>query len=174
MIFGHSGYLYTRYTPFSGAPAKNDELFEAVLAHPDRFLMSPRSGDPRVLVARLLTSPENIAWEVWRGGTFSGIIIIDRVVPQVEARLQFVFFDDELASKAPLLNEFVARCFADFSLHRLTFEAPTRMTTLAGFVKRELGFSAEGVRVEAYHDGARWYDLATFARLTSGTSGGSL
>ncbi len=165
MIFGNDPFLCTPYTPWRGAATKNDTLLDAALAHPDRFLVSPCSGDPRILVAALLTSPENAAWEVWRGSAFVGILIIDRIVPRVDARLQFVFFDDELSSKAPLLNEFVARVFAEFALHRLTFEAPTHMTTLTGFVRRKLGFSAEGTRGEAYHDGARWHDLAVFRRI---------
>ena len=165
MIFGHSGYLCTRYNPFAGAVTKNDVLLEAVVAHPDRFLVSPCSGDARVLVARLLTSPENAAWEVWRGGTFCGILMIDRIVPCVDARLQFVFFDDELSSKAPLLNDFVTLCFAEFGFHRLTFEAPAHMTTLTGFVRRKLGFSTEGTRLSAYHDGVLWYDVAVLRRF---------
>lgn len=168
MIFGDGTYLATPYKPFAGLAAKNDAILDACVAHPDRFLVSPLSGDARVLVARLLTSPDNAFWEVWRGGAFCGILGVDRIVPCVDARLQFVFFDDELASKAVLLNDFVARCFAEFSLHRLTFEAPMHMTTLTSFARRKLGFTAEGTRVAAYHDGARWHDVAVLGRVSDG------
>ena len=168
MIFGLDGYLCTPYAPFGGMPTKNDVILAAAEAHADRFLVSPLSGDTQVLVARLLTSPEHAVWEVWRGGTFVGILLLDRIVPRIDARLQFVFFDDELASKAPLLNDFVARCFNEFQLHRLTFEAPAHMTTLTGFAKRKLGFAHEGDRVQAYFDGLRWHNLATFARFDGG------
>lgn len=165
MIFGADGLLATPYAPFSGAVDKADIVLTAAVAHPDRFLVSPRSGDPQVLVARLLTDPDNAAWEVWRGASFCGILLLDRIVPRVDARLQFVFFDDELASKATLLNDFAERCFTEFGLHRLTFEAPTCMKTLTGFVRRRLGFAAESWRMSAYHDGTKWHDLATYSRI---------
>lgn len=167
MIFGDGIYLATPYRAFAGLAAKNDDIMAACVTHPDRFMVSERSGDPRVLVARLLTSPDNAAWEVWRGGTFCGIIVLDRIVPHVEARLQFVFFDDELASKAPLLNDFVQRCFDEFQLHRLTFEAPMHMTTLTSFARRKLGFSGDATRAEAYHDGTRWHDVAMLGRVAT-------
>jgi hypothetical protein len=165
MIFGDGVYLATPYRPFAGAAAKNDSIMAACVAHPDRFMVSERSGDPRVLVARLLTSPDNAVWETWRGGTFCGIILLDRIVPCVEARLQFVFFDDELASKAALLNDFVERCFGEFQLHRLTFEAPAHMTTLTSFARRKLGFTGEAIRSGAYHDGTRWHDVYMMGRV---------
>lgn len=168
MIFGLDGFLCIPYRPMTGAVTKNDAILDACQAHPDRFLVSPRSGDPRVLVARLLTDPDNAVWEVWRGSTFVGILCLDRIAPRVDARLQFVFFDDELASKAPLLNDFVVRCFSEFDLHRLSFEAPMHMTTLTGFVRRKLGFTPEGTRTEAYFDGARWHDMAQLCRRAEG------
>lgn len=165
VIFGHGDFLCCPYRPWTGALAKNDTILDACVAHPDRFLVSPCSGDPRVLVAGLLTDPDNAVWEVWRGATLCGILILDRIVARVDARLQFVFFDDELASKAPLLNDFVARCFSNFELHRLTFEAPMHMTTLTGFARRKLGFSVEGARRAAYFDGTLWHNLAVLARF---------
>lgn len=160
MIFAVPPYLVTPYRPTIGALHKNDTVLDACLAHPERFLVSPRSGDPRVLVARTLTSPDNAAWEVWQNDTFRGILVLDRIVPQLEARLQFVFFDDELASKADLLRDFTQRCFAELHLTRLTFEAPARMKVLTDFARRKLGFAPEGARVRAYHDGLDWDDVA--------------
>lgn len=171
MIFGDGVHLATPYRPFAGTPAKNDVIMAACLAHPDRFMVSTLSGDPRVLVARLLTSPENYVWEVWRSDTLVGIFMLDRIVPAVEARLQFVFFDDELSSKAPLLNDFVARCFGEFGLHRLTFEAPTMMTTLLSFVRRKLGFTVEGTRLGAYHDGTVWHSVTILGRVADDLGG---
>ena len=165
MIFGLDSYLVTPYAPLRGALSKNDTVLATCAAHPERWLLAPRSGDPRVLVARALTSPDNAVWEVWRNDTFVGIIMLDRIAPALDARLGFVFFDDEVANKADLLREFVRRCFADFDLTRLTFEAPTRMTVLTGFAKRKLGFVVEGVRRRAYHDGASWSDVTCMGLL---------
>lgn len=165
MIFERDGFLCVPYRPLAGALAKNDVILAACVTHPDRFLISPCSGDPQVLVAHVLTHPDNVVWEAWRGEAFCGIILLDRIVPNVEARAHFVFFDDELASKAGLLREFVERCFAELGFHRLTFEAPQHMTTLTGFVRRKLGFAPEGVRKNAYHDGVAWYDIAVLSRF---------
>lgn len=171
--FAVGDYLVVSYRPFVGASHKNDAVLVHAVRHPERFLVSPLSGDPQVLVAQLLTDPRNAAWEVWRSDTFIGILCLDRVVPRIDARLQFVFFDDELANKATLLNDFVKRCFDDFGLTRITYEAPANMTMLTGFVRRKLGFGYEGSdfeshagfasvgsrRQRAYFDGERWHDL---------------
>lgn len=164
MIFQHTDYLVTPYRPLTGALSKNDVILAKCVAHPERFLVSPLSGEPRVVLARQLTDPNNAAWEVWRGGAFVGILLLDRIVPLIDARWQFVFFDDELASKAPLLNEFAERCFSEFGLHRLTVEAPDYMNVLIGFARRKLDFVREGVRNHAYHDGTQWRDIVVMAR----------
>lgn len=168
MIFERDGFLLTPYKPLWGAAEKNDAILDACVAHPDRFMVSACSGDPRLAVASLLTDPDNAAWEVWRGASFSGIIVLDRIVPHVDARLQLVFLDDELASKATLLGEFVERCFSELGLHRVTFEAPANMTTLISFVRRKLSFVPEGKRVSAYHDGTQWRDVAVLSRFAAG------
>ena len=168
MIFSRDGLLVVPYRPWVGASSKNDATLAHAAAHPERFLVSPLSGDPAVLVAQLLTDPRNGAWEVWRSDTFLGIISLDRVVPRIDARLQFVFLDDELASKSALLCEFVQRCFDDLGLARLTFEAPANMTMLTGFVKRKLRFVPEGTRASAYFDGERWHAVTTLRKLAAG------
>lgn len=167
MIFGHDTYLCTPYRPLAGALSKNDAILDACMEHPDRFGVSPISGDPRVLVASLLTDPRNAAWEVWRGGAFVGIILLDRIVPNIDARWNFVFLDDELASKAGLLNVFADMCFAEFGLQRLSLEVPTHMTTMTSFAKRKLRLELEGIRSHAYFDGARWHDVTLLRRMAS-------
>lgn len=122
-----------------------------------------------------------MVWEVWRNGEFLGIIVLDRIVAGIDARLQFVFFDDELGSKEPLLQAFIARCYADFGLVRLTTEVPECMSNLIGFVRRKLGFRYEGElqapasvarrgsrRERAYWDGTRWHDVMVLRHLAEG------
>lgn len=168
MIFSDGTYLATPYNLWGGAITKNDTVLAACVARPHLFFVSPLAGDPAVLVARLLTSLDNAAWEVWRSDTLVGILVLDHITPNVDARMRFAFFDDELASKAALLASFVERCFTELGLHRITFEAPAYMTNLNSFVRRKLGFSTEGVRLQAYHDGARWRDVAVLGRLNAG------
>lgn len=178
MIFAIEPYLCTPYRPLAGALSKHDAIRDMCVAHPERFLASPRSGDPALTVARTLAHPDNASWEVWRAGTCVGILTLDRIVAGLDARLQFVFFDDELASKVPLLQAFIARCYAEFGLARLTFEVPEHMSNLIGFVRRRLGFRYEGEtqasaaiarrgsrRDRAYWDGARWHDVMVLRHL---------
>jgi hypothetical protein len=148
------------YRALEGATAKNDALLEACVAHPERFLASPRSGDPRLLVAAAVTDPDNAAWEVWRGPACCGIILLDRIVPAIDARWQFVFFDDDLASRASLLQEFARRCWTEAGLARLTLEIPDNMTSLLRFARNTLGAVVEGVRERAYYD-REWRALTT-------------
>lgn len=177
MIFAVADLLVAPYRPFAGASAKNDAIFAACVAHPERFLVSPRSGDPSMLTGELLTAPTTRAWEVWQNDVCKGILLLDRIVPAVDARLQFVFFDDELASKTPLLLTFIERCFAEFGFARLSFEVPEHMNVLLGFARRKLGFRFEGEgswegakvrlgsrRERAYWDGARWHDVMLLRR----------
>lgn len=172
MIFASDDYLCLPYRPFMGAASKNDATLAHAVAHPERFLISPLSGHPAVLVAALLTDPRNGAWEVWRHDRYVGILLLDRVVPRIDARLHFVFLDDELASKAPLLREFVQRCFDEFGLRRLSFEAPAHMGMLTGFVRRKLKFIGEGSRAESYFDGERWHEVTLLAKFAPEASHG--
>jgi hypothetical protein len=171
LIFAVSDLLAVPYRPWVGATSKNDAVLEHAVRHPERFLVSPLSGDPQVLVAQLLTDPRNAAWEVWRGADFIGILSLDRIVPRIDARLQFVFFDDELASKVDLLRNFVQRCFDDAGLRRITYEAPAHLGMLTGFVRRKLKFEHEGAREAGYFDGERWHAvtlLRKFAEVSDG------
>ena len=165
MIFGCDGFLVTPYQPLFGNQAKNDVLLAACQTYPERFLVSARSGDPRAQVAALVTDPRNACWEVWRDGAFVGILLLDRIVAGIDARWQFVFFDDDLQGKTALLREFARRCFHEAGLHRLTIEAPEHMSVLLSYARKALGFAYEGKqpsrREQAYHDGTRWRDVVT-------------
>lgn len=161
MIFAVGDYLATPYRPLAGNLRKNDLVLAECVAHPERFLVSPRSGDPRLVLAHALTSADNAAWEVWQNDTIVGILLLDRIVWGIDARWQFVFFDDDLTSKTALLREFARRCFTEAGFHRLTIEAPEYMSVLLGFARRKLKFVTEGERAAAYHDGTTWHALVT-------------
>lgn len=168
--FAIESYLCVPYRPFVGNAAKNELILARCEAYPERFLASPRSGNPRMLVAAMLTDPDNLAWEVWQSGGLCGIILLDRIVPSIDARMHCVFFDDELVSKVTLVRGFMARCVTELLFERLTLEVPAHMTTLTGFARRKLGFVEEGRRLRAYHDGLAWHDLVTLGILREALS----
>lgn len=180
MIFGVEPYLCVPYRPLEGNAVKNDAILTECVEHPERFLVSPRSGDPRVLVARCLTDPDNAVWEVWKSGACVGILVLDRIVWGIDARWQFVFFDSDLSDKAPLLREFARRCFTEAGFHRLTFEVPDHMNVLRNFALKHLGFRYESGGTEhtsrrerAYFD-LRWRDLVTLRLFPEDIAYGTL
>ena len=169
MIFGVPPFLCTPYKPLTGLLTKNDAILARAVEHPENFLVSPRSGDVELLVAHALTSPDNATWEVWRNDTFVGIIHLDHIVPECDARLHFVFLDNVLADKAALLRTFVQQCFTLFGFERLSFEVPDHLSTLQSFARRHLGFRHESGtrsrRERAYFDGDRWHDVVLLRLL---------
>ena len=178
MLFAVGDFLCVPYRPFAGPLSKNDTMFEACLAHPERFTLPMTRGEIRATVASVVTNPENAVWEVWRGSAFVGILLLDRIVPGLDARWHFVFFDDELLGKLALLKEFARRCFADWHFERLTFEVPEHLAVLTSFARRKLGFRYEGERPglrkqaalgsrreRAYFDGTTWRDVVVMRLL---------
>ena len=177
--------LVVPYKPLRGGLNKIQHILRVCLTHPERLLLEPARA--KILVVSKLSDSSNAAWEVWRNSTFLGIIVLDRITPNIDARLQFVFFDDELASKVALLREFVRKCFDEFGFERLTFETPelaqpkrksgsrggSTEGKLVSFARRRLGFAYEGgnragSRSErAYFDGVQWYDVVRL-RLLAG------
>ena len=169
--FAVGAYLCVFYQPFSGNPAKNDRILEECAAHPERFTLPMTRNDIRTTAAWYLTDPENFAWEVWKGGAICGILLIDRVVPQIDARLHFVFFDGLLGKRA-LLEAFIQRAFEALKFQRLSLEIPeTEGNNLVNFARRKLGFDYEGKsrqgsrRERSYFDGAAWRDVILLRRL---------
>ena len=157
-------YLVVPYQPFQGNLEKNEVILAACEAHPERFTVPMTRGDMRASVAWMLTNPLSLTWEVWRGGELVGILHLDRIVPNVDARWHFVFFDGELVGKQALLQEFMRRAF-ELPLERLSIEIPENVASLISFVRRKLGFSYEGGnlkgsrREHSHFDGKRWYDI---------------
>ena len=128
--------------------------------------------DIRVTAAWYLTDPSNLVWEVWRGTSFVGIILLDRIVPNVDARWHFVFFDGNLIGKQAVLLEFVRRAFT-LPLERLSLEIPENVASLISFARRKLGFTYEGGdrkgarREHSHFDGTRWHDTMLLRLLKS-------
>lgn len=176
--FAVGDYLCWPYHPFSGDLSKNDLILDTCAAHPERFTLPMTRNDIRTTAAWYLTDPDNMAWEVWQGGTFSGILLLDHVVPRLDARWHFVFFDANLIGKQQLLREFLRRAFDELPLERISLEIPANVASLISFARRKLGFRYEGEtdlpianmspvwiarmgsrREHAYFDGTTWHDI---------------
>lgn len=142
--FAVGPWLVVPYRPFVGALSKNDRILEECVRHPERFTLPMTRDDIHATAAWYLTDPDNLVHEVWRGSSLVGIFLLDRIVPAVDARWHFVFFDGELVGKLALLREFLNRLFGALSLQRVTLEAPANAVQLISFARRKLGFRYEG------------------------------
>lgn len=146
-----------------GNPIKNAVILDAVVKHPYWFSAPSTADERRKAAAWLLTSPENLTWEVWRGGDLVGILLLWRVSPKVDALFHFVFFDQNLVGKRTLLVKFLGYCFTELGFRRLTMEVPEFVRTLISFARRKLGFHFEGEN--------RTVDHPAVQALGSGTTG---
>ena len=162
--FAVGDYLVVPYRPFVGNQQKNTRILEECAKHPERFTLPMTRADIMTTAAWYLTDPGNLAWEVWNGSEIIGILLLDRIVPRVDARWHFMFFDGNLVGKQALLQEFVRRAFT-LPLERLSMEVPENVASLISFVRRKLGFSYEGGnlkgsrRERSHLDGERWHDV---------------
>ena len=147
------------YEPFTGNPARNDVILRTCAEMPNLFPLRPASVEERmVAIAHTLTAPDTYAWEVWRGNTLCGILILTRVIPRLDALAHFAFFDRALFGRTKLMQRVIGQAFTQFGLERLTAEIPEHLTALIDFARRKLGFRYEGE--EAAHQAglprARW------------------
>lgn len=183
-----------RYQWFEMNPAENSALLEAFVAHPE-FLSYPLPPDQaRAVGAHLLTNVENMVWACYNDQTITGVVILTRIVPRVDALLHFLFLDKDLASKRRLLGNLMTHCFRDLQFHRLSMEVPEGVR-LERFARKVLGFRFEGEirdrnpelpkclddvwvarqgsrRESSYFDGTTWKDIVLLRLLAGEWEGG--
>lgn len=82
-------------------------------------------------------------WEVWRDADLVGILLLNEVVPFIDARCHFLFFDDALADKRQLCLNLMGWAFEHIPVETLRVELPTYARALLKYV-RKLGFRFEG------------------------------
>jgi len=89
-----------------------------------------------------------MVWDVWHGDAICGIFILNHIQPGIDAHAHFLFFDHELRNKRELCRVAMRQTFADtdLNLHALRVEVPAHMGSLAGFLRKALGFKFEAER----------------------------
>lgn len=101
----------------------------------------------REIALAVLGNPWNVIWEVWQVGQESqqpnGIIMYTDIVPCVDAKGHFLFFDGKLRGKEGVLRESMRWAFQNLKLHRISAEVPADAVTLADFARKVLGFRFE-------------------------------
>lgn len=92
----------------------------------------------------LLTDSSCWKWEVWKGGEFAGMLIVNRISPKVDALFHFTIFPGiGLHGIVKLLGSFLESVFQQFDLQRVTVEVPESQSRLVRFYRQRLGFKYE-------------------------------
>lgn len=137
-------YLAVLFDAERGGPEKMEALLAYAAGHPEWFPV-PMSPEERAVESwQMVTDPEHLAWEVWRGEVLVGILLLTDINPKVEARLHFLFFDQALIGKRKLLQRFLRYCFEDLGFQRVSLWVPEHVQTLVSFARRKLAFTYEG------------------------------
>lgn len=110
------------------------------------WISSPTDSDEEraQILFSILTGPTNIVWEVWKESELAGVIVLTDIIPLVDARLHFAFFDHSLVGKTRLLQRFLAYCFTDLRFQRISVQVPEFFGTLLSYYRRKLHFKYEG------------------------------
>jgi hypothetical protein len=144
--------IFAKPFDWTADPLANTALLDAFVAFPE-FLAYPHSPEEaRVLGAALLTHPEHVVYATYNGPELTGVIMLTRVAPRMDALMHFMFIDRDLVGKRKLLRNFIGFCFTDLGFNRLSMEVPDlkipderdRGTRLERFARKALGFRLEG------------------------------
>jgi RimJ/RimL family protein N-acetyltransferase len=178
-----------RYHWADANPYESTALLDAFVAHPE-FLVRPYTpAEARAIGAHLLSDPGHVIWTTYDDLRLTGVVILTRVIPQVDALLHFFFIDKNLASKRKLLRNLITHCFVDLGFNRLSLEVPEGKG-LERFARKALGFRLEGEirdrnpglpksisdrwvarqgarREQSYFDGTAWKDIVLLRILAS-------
>lgn len=173
----------------SGDLSRVDTLVETFVENPT-FATYP--WEPEVRRDSLLqglANPQNLVFEAWKDGDFCGILLLERIIPFVDAKFHFLFTDHDLVGKRKLLTNFLGTCFTDMGFHRISMEVPEGMR-IEKFARAALGFRYEGEdrdrhrhlpksftddwvarqgsrRTQAHFDGEVWRDIVLLRLLAS-------
>lgn len=166
------------------AEAKLQRILGAAQENPQWFGVESTAEDRLQSAYWLLTNPQHLTWEVWRGGELVGILLLWRIIPKVDALLHFVFFDRDLVGKVRLIRKFLRYCFEELGFQRISFEVPetpappfvraqgfgkttrkARNNTLVSFARRKLSFRFEG------EDAVKQHPLVAELERATGGSG---
>lgn len=134
--------------PFSPLPIeKFERIVTACSAHRPWFddVIWDDPQTRREAVIAHLSDAHNYGklFEVWKGESLLGIILLNELVPFRDVRCHFIFFDSKLSDKRQLCLNVMGWCFTQLPVEVLRLEIPTYATALLKFVRRTLGFRYE-------------------------------
>jgi len=103
------------------------------------------------IIATTLTAATSRVWEVWRTDAGDpepvGVISFTDIQAGVDAKAHYIFFDQRLKDKTPIMEEIITWAFEPHEdwhpLERLTIEIPKPFGALARHASRKLGFGGD-------------------------------
>lgn len=172
-----------------GDLSRVDTVIDAFVANPSFTTYPWPEEERRASVIQALGNPHNLVFEAWKDGAFCGILLLERIIPFVDASFHFLFTDHDLVGKRKLLANFLGTCFTEMGFHRISMEVPEGMK-LEKFARSSLGFRYEGEerdrprhlpksftddwvakqgsrRTQAHYDGEVWRDIVLLRLLAS-------
>jgi len=132
--------LIVPFDPDRGTAEKNTYILDQLAQRPDWTVTPLSPEDRRIAAAAALVSPRNYVCEVWRGGEIVGILVVQNILPHLEAQIHFVFFDGNLVGRRTWCQSVLEQ----FDLQRLIILIPEHVETLIRFARVKLGFRYEG------------------------------
>lgn len=113
---------------------------------PDHIWNDPPSRRSSARAYLADTFSNGRVWEVWRGNSLLGILLLTDVEPGMNAQCHFLFFDHELRNKRRLCLNVMTAVFEEYGLHALRVEVPECFAKYCGFLRKGLGFRYESER----------------------------
>ena len=122
-------------------------------------------------IASNIWNPRALAYEVWKGAEFVGIMYVRDIQPGHDALAEFTFWDEDLLSKSTIINQVLEKVVfnGQLGLHRVTVEVPytRKLRGLHRFLLRKLGFMEEGTKREAMLYNGEWVDVKLYGKLAN-------
>lgn len=140
-----------RAEPFSPLPVeKFSLLLDGLVAHTPWFhdyLDTPEKRREAVIAYLVDANANGKLWECWDDDKLVGVLLLNELVPFLDARCHFVFLDSKLANKAGICVSLMRYAFEQIPVEVLRCEIPTYAKALLKFA-RKLGFRGEAERRE--------------------------
>ncbi len=124
-------------------------------------------------IAANIWNPKALAYEVWKGADFVGIMYVRDIQPGHDALAEFTFWDKDLRGKSTIINQVLKKVvFGRLGLHRVTVEVPhtRKLQGLRRFLLQKLGFVEEGTKREAKLYDGTWTDVKIYGKLADAES----
>lgn len=104
----------------------------------------------------------------WVVDDFLGVLYMTDMVPGVDAKCHFSFFDKRIRGREPLIKAMLKHVFELYDFHRLTVEVAlyinSHKSALMQFVEN-CGFKHEGRKRSAVFNEGKWWDVNIFGIL---------